>query len=454
MQQQQPIQPPTQYYEQQQPQQQQQQQQSFQQYEQMPEPTDQAAQSYFPSPARQEESQIEQAVDGTHSGVEEFEHTQEPQVAEAVNEVAEEEHYAENSYEQEYENEVTAQAEPEVEEDEEEAPRSPSPAPTQTPSKAPVSAWGQIPSLATPVSSNPPSRKSSIAGPTPAAAAKAPAAQASVPAKQAVSVAAESTPVATPEKATTTPRPAPWAQGDKDGRTASAGPSLREIQEAEAKRAEQRKAALARAAAPSPSLVPASEKEESIPTSMSWGLPSSGTRNTAVSSPSISSPAAPVWGGGDAAAPKKTMKQIQEEEEKRRLKAAAAAKAAAGPAASAVGQSKRGYADLAAVSAGGSVFDRIQLIVYIDLAATSGSRLDHRRSQALPCGDGDCHSTSSLDASCQTPLFYHHGFSTLHRLVAVGRKSRQQVERLRGVGTFCRVHQVDQGCSHRSQRER
>jgi hypothetical protein len=147
------------------------------------------------------------------------------------------------------------------------------------------------------------------------------------------------------------------------------------------------------------------------------------------------------------------MKQIQEEEEKRRLKAAAAAKAAAGPAASAVGQSKRGYADLAAVSAGGSVFVRVQLIVYIDLAATSWSRLDHRRSQALPRGRGDSHSPSSFYAGCQTPLFDHHGFSTLHRLVAFGRKSRQQIERLRRVRTFCRVHQVDQGCPHWSQRE-
>ncbi|OCF39763.1 hypothetical protein I317_06425 [Kwoniella heveanensis CBS 569] len=277
------------------------------------------------------------------------------------------------------EEEETAIPEPQPETAVEEE-STPNPEPdTATPAKPPVqSAWGQnSPAVKAP------SRKASIvetsvpstpasAAPTPAAAASksstkatastpAPPSASESPALPKTVAPATPGPTATPSALATpasekTPsvasKPAPWAKEDKETKTPS-GPSLREIQEAEAKRAEARKLALAeaRAASASPALTPSASIDD-FPTSIAWGLPSSnkGQVAAAASSPAApSTPVMPVWGGSDAA-PKKTLKQIQEEEEKRKAKAAQAARAAQA-AAGAPASQKRGYADLAATHA-------------------------------------------------------------------------------------------------------
>lgn len=213
--------------------------------------------------------------------------------------------------------------------------------------KPPVSVWGQknskIPGSA------PSSRKSSIAGAavpvqpvTPSS--KLPPAPASLPPKpvSATSEAPAEKATATPDRTAPSARPAPWA--DKEGRAnSSTGPSLREIQEAEAKEAEAKKAARAAAASPAPI-----STGDDIPQNLTWGLPTS-SKSAAPTTPAVSSPSAPAWGGSDAA-PKKTLKQIQEEEEKRKQKAAAAARAAQAASGPASAASKRGYADLAATT--------------------------------------------------------------------------------------------------------
>jgi len=247
----------------------------------------------------------------------------------------------------------------------------------------PPSVWGTIPSTG----SAPASRKSSIIAPvtpsTPAKAApipssnttataastgtttsKLPPAHSSLPPKPITHITTSTSfsepvqsdsKIATPSKGAT----APWAAKEEDkSRLTPSGPSLREIQEAEAKQADARKSALAETRLSASS--PQNTSTEDFPSSMAWGLPSSvtskqsqpqqtnGTSGTGISS-GPSTPSIPVWGGDSASAPKKTLKQIQEEEEKRKAKIAAAQKAlqaangvAAGP--------KRGYADLAAVS--------------------------------------------------------------------------------------------------------
>lgn len=103
--------------------------------------------------------------------------------------------------------------------------------------------------------------------------------------------------------------------------------SLREIQEAEAKKTEARKAAekererLARVSAAA-----AANPDDSQPFITSWGLPTSqtGIRNTTskdtpTSSPMTTTPSGPVWTNAVAtSATKKSMKEIQEEEERRK----------------------------------------------------------------------------------------------------------------------------------------
>lgn len=155
--------------------------------------------------------------------------------------------------------------------------------------------------------------------------------------------------VASPSAAA--PSIAPWANKEEEKVKATAGPSLREIQEAEAKAAESRKQEAKAKAAASARAAPATSAAEPEATqTVSWGLPS--RAGTAPSAPAPSSSPAPVWGSSDAA-PKKTLKQIQEEEQKR-AKAAAQAKASTAPAAVAQ-QGKRGYADLAATQAPSNV---------------------------------------------------------------------------------------------------
>lgn len=224
----------------------------------------------------------------------------------------------------------------------------------------PASVWGAVPTSRR--SSLTPAPASAQMSPIPAAStaqvSKPPSKPAAIP-KEPISEPAPTlaTPIETPdrERSNNTPKPAPWAvKDDKEVKTPS-GPSLREIQEAEAKVAAARKQALAELRANNAAPSPAPPAADDMPTSMSWGLPQQGSKPAQVASPSVSSPAAPVWGSGDAAAPKKTMKQIQEEEEKRRAKLAHAKVQAQGvsatPSPAGTPTAKRGYADLAATSA-------------------------------------------------------------------------------------------------------
>ncbi|KAG1885669.1 hypothetical protein F4604DRAFT_1727521 [Suillus subluteus] len=137
------------------------------------------------------------------------------------------------------------------------------------------------------------------------------------------------------------PKPA-WATED-DAKKGKASLGLREIQEAETKKAEARKVAererLARANVPTPPAV----VEDAQPFIASWGLPTSQTGaraavtprgGEAVATPTVS---APVWTSTSTVPAKKTMKEIQEEEERRKkmgLKDSMAATAA-----------RRGYAE-------------------------------------------------------------------------------------------------------------
>ncbi|KIL70552.1 hypothetical protein M378DRAFT_155483 [Amanita muscaria Koide BX008] len=113
-----------------------------------------------------------------------------------------------------------------------------------------------------------------------------------------------------------------WAT-DEDSKKSAVTISLREIQEAEAKKSEARKASERGMKATS------SESRDDVqPFTTSWGLPSSqvGARPPAPSkeattqlSPSTSTPSAPVWTNAvKTAATKKSMKEIQEEEERRK----------------------------------------------------------------------------------------------------------------------------------------
>ncbi|KAJ7655269.1 hypothetical protein DFH06DRAFT_496661 [Mycena polygramma] len=110
--------------------------------------------------------------------------------------------------------------------------------------------------------------------------------------------------------------------------------SLREIQEAEAKKAEARKVAerdRERVTRASSSSAPA--PEEAQPFTASWGLPTSqaGARSAVKETPAASSPTSgAVWTNAvKPATTKKTMKEIQEEEEKRKKSATKETAAAA-----------------------------------------------------------------------------------------------------------------------------
>ena len=161
---------------------------------------------------------------------------------------------------------------------------------------------------------------------------------------------ATQTPVETPVVSV-----APWAERTVDQ---AKGPSLKEIQEAEAKRAaaqEEIAAATRRAQAEHERLA---QTQGPAPAP---GLPSSSTWGSAVSPVTPSTQATSVWAKpttvkastGTTAAPKKTLAQIQKEEESRKQRAAAAqaaanTQAANSSAAAAVG--KR-YAELASKAA-------------------------------------------------------------------------------------------------------
>ncbi|KAJ7102390.1 hypothetical protein B0H15DRAFT_814411 [Mycena belliarum] len=145
--------------------------------------------------------------------------------------------------------------------------------------------------------------------------------------------AAESTP-----QVLSAPQKAAWSKEEEAKRSKPSGVTLglREIQEAEAKKAEARKVAERdrdRAVRASSSTVPAPE-EAAQPFTASWGLPTSqaGARAPPAKEPAAtSSPSAgAVWTNTTKpTATKKTMKEIQEEEEKRKKTATKETTAAA-----------------------------------------------------------------------------------------------------------------------------
>ncbi|KAJ6519369.1 hypothetical protein C8R45DRAFT_951225 [Mycena sanguinolenta] len=141
--------------------------------------------------------------------------------------------------------------------------------------------------------------------------------------------AAESTPAVAPG-----PPKAAWSKEEEAKRAKPSGVtlSLRDIQEAEAKKVEARKVAERdrdRAAAARASSSTAPAPEEAQPFTASWGLPTSqaGSRAAPAKEPATAaSPTGGATGGATAVwtnatkppAAKKTMKEIQEEEEKRK----------------------------------------------------------------------------------------------------------------------------------------
>lgn len=157
-------------------------------------------------------------------------------------------------------------------------------------------------------------------------------------------------PSPSPSPATPSPVKPVWSTEDDKKKASGAAMGLREIQEAEAKKQEARKAAereRARAAA----AAQAASQEETAPFTTSWGLPTSQAGKTQsntlakdaaapASSSSSTQPGtpAPVWTNSTKAAPaKKTMKEIQEEEEKR--------KKLAGKETAAAAAARRAYAE-------------------------------------------------------------------------------------------------------------
>ncbi|KAG7090806.1 hypothetical protein E1B28_009890 [Marasmius oreades] len=175
-----------------------------------------------------------------------------------------------------------------------------------------------------------------------------------------------------PPQAQTSPQPqtvgmtskAPWAKDD-DAKKLSTATSLRQIQDAEAKKVEARKVAerereKERATAisrgnPTTSATGTAGNEDLQGFTTSWGLPTSkagrGGSGSSIASPSketisTPSPAPAVWTGAAKATPaKKSMKEIQEEEERR--KKVSAAKEIGGGSGVSVGGGgpRRGYAD-------------------------------------------------------------------------------------------------------------
>ncbi|KAH8723650.1 hypothetical protein GQ44DRAFT_740880 [Phaeosphaeriaceae sp. PMI808] len=157
---------------------------------------------------------------------------------------------------------------------------------------------------------------------------------------------------ATPAAETPNASIAPWA---KEPAESSRGPSLREIQEAEAKKAAEREAlaAAARREAFEKELLAQTQSPVIQP-----GLPSSSTWASGASPITPGAAAAPVWGAkpavGKVSTPsgtvsKKTLQQIQKEEEARKQRAIAQATAASsvfGTVVPAPSAGKR-YADLA-----------------------------------------------------------------------------------------------------------
>lgn len=150
----------------------------------------------------------------------------------------------------------------------------------------------------------------------------------------------------TPEVAASTPSVAPWA---KEPAEAPKGPSLKDIQEAEAKKAakaEREAAALRRAAHEQEMKILSNQPlapAPGLPTTSTWGSGASPSIPPNAPSPWTTAAALKSQTAATTASQKKTLADIQREEELRKQKAVAAA-AAAQP--SLASGSKR-YADLA-----------------------------------------------------------------------------------------------------------
>ncbi len=150
---------------------------------------------------------------------------------------------------------------------------------------------------------------------------------------------------------------APWAKEVSEG---SKGPSLKEIQQAEARKAAQQEelaVATRRAAQEIERLNQPSAPAPALPSSSTWGSGSTPTTpSTAVPSAWVKPLAGKVPVPQSGGAAKKTLQQIQKEEESRKQKAAAAA-SATNAASAAAGVSQAGitagkrYADLASKNA-------------------------------------------------------------------------------------------------------
>ena len=140
--------------------------------------------------------------------------------------------------------------------------------------------------------------------------------------------------ITNPSPAVTTPTAGPPAKAWATVVVKDEAKGLKEIQEAEARRAKENEKLKARAAPSAPIISPggaSSTKDEELGTLLTWGLPTSlaGARagkDTAAAS-NASTPPAAVWTGAKVvggtasnAAKKTTMKDIQEEEEKRKKK--------------------------------------------------------------------------------------------------------------------------------------
>lgn len=158
----------------------------------------------------------------------------------------------------------------------------------------------------------------------------------------------------TPEVAIATPSIAPWA---KEPTEASKGPSLKEIQEAEAKKAakaDEIAAAARRTQLEQEMKILASQpvvQAPGLPTSSTWGRTSSPANHPSTPSAWATASAVKAPVSTSIAASKKTLADIQREEESRKMKLAAAAAVTQPPQAPSGG--KR-YADLASKPSGAS----------------------------------------------------------------------------------------------------
>ncbi len=206
---------------------------------------------------------------------------------------------------------------------------------------APISPWGKVESVV-PQPFPPPQSSSPL--PAPAAQRKQNLADTLNPDSPSQ--------VETPSAETPSASVAPWA---KEPAEAPKGPSLREIQEAEARKAAQQEeiAAAARRAA----LEKDMQAQTAVP--VAPGLPSSSTWGSGASPVSASSSTPSAWAkplagksSASAASGKKTLQQIQKEEEARKQRAATAAASAANAANAVLGAAQalsagKRYADLA-----------------------------------------------------------------------------------------------------------